>query len=211
LKLSRRFLVTTLCALTCVLLCPLPAAAQDGFAGLCSLFSHQQQIELEELELAVQLDETRLVVAEEIFVLLDSLYQNDLVGHLPYLGAKHRYDAAELNVQQAQARRRRQLAVARQYQLACSATEEQDQGTDGSRTLDEARQRYVDADCELRVIDVELFEIDLEYYQELLASAADLRQSDIASRQQVLFAEEDVQVTLEQLQLARQRAGRCGQ
>ena len=53
------------------------------------------------------------------------------------------------------------------------------------------------------------FEVDLEYYQEILQSARDLRLNDIASRQQVLFAEQDVQLTLKQLGLARQRAARC--
>jgi len=43
----------------------------------------------------------------------------------------------------------------------------------------------------------------------MLQSAHDLRQSDIASRQQVLFAEQDVQLTLQQLELARRRAARC--
>lgn len=209
-RMPRHLVPAILCALTCVLLRPLPAAAQDGLAGLCPLFLQQQQTEMEDLELAVQQDETRLAVAEEIFVLLDGLWQNDLVGRLPYLGAKHRYDAAEINLQRTRRQLDRQHASLEQYRLACSASTGEETADD-RRALDEAHQRYVDADCDLRGLDVNLFEVDLDYYQEVLDSAADLRQSDIASRQQVLFAEQDLQLTLERLEQASQRAARCRQ
>jgi len=211
LKLPRRLVVTTLCALTCVLLPAPPAMAQDGFDGLCPLFLQQERTELEDLELAVQLDETRLVVDEEIFVLLEGLWQNDLVGRLPYLSAKHRRDVAENGVELARRRIDRQQATVEQYRLVCSAAPEHEQTSDDRRALEEAHQRYLDADCRVRTLDVTVFEIDLEYRQEVLESAVDLRQGDIASRQQVLFAEEDTRVTLKQLELARLRAARCRQ
>jgi len=211
LKLPRRLVVTTLCALTCVLLPAPPAMAQDGFDGLCPLFLQQERTELEDLELAVQLDETRLVVAEEIFFLLEGLWQNDLVGRLPYLSAKHRRDVAENGVELARRRIDRQQATVEQYRLVCSATPEHEQTSDDRQALEEAHQRYLDADCRVRALDVTVFEIDLGYRQEVLESAVDLRQGDIASRQQVLFAEEDTQVALKQLELARLRAARCRQ
>ena len=211
LGLSRHLVVSTLSALGCLLLGPLPVVAQEGFAGLCPLFLQQEQTELEDLELAIQQDETRLEVAEEIFVLLDGLWQNDLVERLPYLGVKHRRDAEKISLERARRRLDRQQAVVEQYRLACSTPLGQEQVSDDRRALEEAYQRYLDADCELRVLDVAVFEVDLEYYQEILQSAVDLRQSDIASRQQVLFAEQDAQLTLTQLEQARQRTARCQQ
>lgn len=211
LRLPRHLAVTTLCALTCMLLFPRPVAAQDGFAGLCPLFLQQRQIELEDFELAAALDEVRLEVAEEIFVLIDGLWQNDLVERLPYLGVKHRRDVAEIDLERARRRLGRQQAVVEQYRLACSAPSAQEQTSDDRRTLEAAHRRYLDADCDLRTLDVALFEVDLEYYQEILESAVDLRQNDIASRQQVLFAEQDVESTLKQLEQARQRLARCRQ
>ncbi len=211
LGLSRHFVVSTLSALGCLLLGPLPVVAQEGFAGLCPLFLQQEQTELEDLELAIQQDETRLEVAEEIFVLLDGLWQNDLVERLPYLGVKHRRDAEEISLERARRRLDRQQAVVEQYRLACSTPLGQEQVSDDRRALEEAYQRYLDADCELRVLDVAVFEVDLEYHQEILQSAVELRQSDIASRQQVLFAEQDLQLTLTQLEQARQRTARCQQ
>ena len=204
-----RFVVMTLCSLTCLLLRPLPVVAQDGFTGLCPLFLQQMQTEREDLELAIQMDETLLDVAEEIFVLVDGLWQNDLFERLPYLGMKHRRDVAEISLERNRRRLGRQQTVVEQYSLACSAPSEQAQASDDRQALEEAHQRYIDADCEVRMLDVAMFEVDLEYHQELLKSALDLRQSDIASRQQVLFAERDVELTLKQLEQARQRTARC--
>ena len=211
LRLSRHVVMPTLCALICLLLRPLPVDAQDGFAGLCPLFLQQMQTEREDLELAVQTDETLLEVAEEIFDLVDGLWQNDLFERLPYLGVKHRRDVAALGLELAQRRLGRQQTVVEQYRLACSVPSEQEQTSDDRRALEEAYQRYLDADCEVRVLDEAVFELDLEYHQEVLASARDLRQSDIASRQEVLFAERDVELTLQQLEQARQRTARCRQ
>ena len=211
LRLSRHFVVTTLCALTCLLLRPLPVVAQDGFVGLCPLFLQQTQTELEDLELAIQAEETRLEVAEEIFVLLDGLFQNDLVERLPYLGVKHRRDVAEISLERIRRQLDRQQAVVEQYRLACSAPLEQEHTSDERRALEEAHQRYLDADCQVRGLDVAVFEVDLEYYQEILRSRLDLRQSDIASRQEVLFAEQNEELTLQQLEQASQRLARCQQ
>lgn len=209
LRLSRRLVVVTLCALTCMILRPLPLVAQDGIAALCPLYLEQTQTELEDLELAVQLDETRLEVAEEIFALLDELWRNDLVERLPYLAVKNNRDVAAVSLERARRQLDRQQAVLEQYRLACSAPSAQDQPSHDGRTPEEAHQRYLDADCHVRMLDVAVFEVDLEYHQEILRSALDLRQDDIASRQQVLFAERDVQVTLKRLEKARQRVVRC--
>ena len=192
-----------------MLLRPLPVVAQDGFAALCPLFLQEIQTELDDLELAIQLDETRLELAEEILVLLDGLWQNDLVERLPYLEVKHHRDVAEVSLERARRRLGRQQAVVEQYRLVCSAPLAQERTPDDRRALEQAYRRYLDADCEVRVLDVLVVEVNLGHHQENLKSALDLRQSDIASRQQVLLAERDVQLMLKQLEQARQRAARC--
>ena len=211
LRLPRRFVVTSLCGLACMLLLPLPAVAQDGFAGLCPLFLQQGQMELEDLELAIQMEDTRLQVAEEIFVLMDGLYQNEIVERLPYLSVKNSRDVAAVGLELARRRVDRQQAAVEQYRLACSAPAEQERTSDERRTLEEAYERYLEADCEVRALDVTVFEVDLEYRQIILESSLDLRQNDIASRQDVLRAERDVQLTTQQLELARRRVARCRQ
>ena len=47
------------------------------------------------------------------------------------------------------------------------------------------------------------------HHRENLASVLDLRENDVASRQQVILAERDVELMLKQLEQARQRAARC--
>jgi hypothetical protein len=190
---------------------PPPLVAQEGFAGLCPLFLQQEQTELEDLELTVRLDETGLEVAEEIFFLVDGLWQNEIVQRLPYLAVKHSRDAAEIGLERSRRQLDRQQAVVEQYHLVCPAPSEGQQTSDARGALEEAYQRYLDADCEVRVLDVAVFEVDLEYQEDVLESALALRQDDIASRQQVLFAERDVQSTLKQLEQARQRVARCRQ
>lgn len=209
LRLPRQFVVTTLCALTCILLRSLPVVAQDGFAALCPFLLQERQTELDDLELAIGLDETRLEVAEEILVLLDGLWKNDLVERLPYLQVKHHRDVAEVSLERARRRLDRQLAVVEQYRLVCSAPSTQERTPDDRSALEQAYQRYLDADCEVRVLDAKVIEVNLGHHQENLKSALDLHENDIASRQQVLLAERDVALMLKELEQARQRAARC--
>ena len=209
LKAGRR-VTSSLCAVLLSLAAISPVYAQEGFDGLCSLFLQQQAIELEDLEVAVRMDETRLAVAEEVFFLLDGMWQNDLVERLPYLGGRYRRDVAAINLDRSRAQLARQQAATQQYRLACAAQPEPDDDAEAAATADEAYQRYMTAECEVRALDVAAFEVELAYQEELLRSSVDLRQNDIASRQQVLFDERDVDLTRAQLEQARQRTVRCG-
>jgi len=195
----RRIVTSSLCAIVCALAFAAPAAAQEGFDGLCSLFLQQQTIEVEDLEATVQMDETRLAVAEEVFFLLDGMWQNDLVERLPYRGGKYRHDVAAITLERTRAQLDRQRAAVQQYRLACSATSEGGQDADAADTAEAAYTRYMVAECAVRTLDVVLPQVHR-------AS----QQNDIASRQQVLFDERDVDLTRVQLEQARQRAGRCG-
>ena len=207
LKLPRTFVVAALCALNGVLLAPLPALAQDGLAALCPFLVQETQTDLDDLELAIQLDETRLELAEEIFVLLDGLWKNDAVERLTYLEGKHHRDVAKVSLDRARQRLVRQHAVVEQYRLVCSAgfVEEQEK----QRAVEQAYQRYLEADCEVRALDVAVVEVNLGHHQENLQSILELRANEIASRLQVLLAERDVELMLKELEQARQRSARC--
>lgn len=206
----RRIVTSSLCVIVCALAPATPAAAQEGLDGLCSLFLQQQTIEVEELEASAQMDETRLAVAEEVFFLLDGMWQNDLVERLPYVGGKYRRDVAAISLERTRAQLARQQAAVQQYRLACSAPAEGEPDPDAPETAEEAYAQYLVAECAVRTLEVAAFEIELEYQEELLRSSVNLRQNDIASRQQVLFDERDVDLTRVQLEQARQRTGRCG-
>ncbi len=207
LKLPQPLFATALCALMGLLLVPLPALTQDGFAALCPFFVQKNQDELDNLELAVELDETRLLLAQEIFVLLDGLWKNDAVERLTYLEGKHHRDAAEVTLERARQRVVRQHAVMEQYRLGCSAGFADEHAPQSQPALERAFQNYVEADCEVRALDVAVVEVNLEHHQENLKSILELRASEIASRLQVLLAERDVELMLKELAQARQR--RC--
>ncbi|MGD8328701.1 MAG: hypothetical protein PVJ49_04645 [Acidobacteriota bacterium] len=210
-KTLRRLALPALGALACVLIPARPAAAQDALDGLCPVLLHQERIDLEDLELEVSAEETRLRVADELFVLVDEMWRNDLFQRLPYLGVKHRRDAARIALDRARQQLERQQAVVAQYSLACSDSSADGPPSDVPQTLEEALEQYLAADCAVRALDLQAYEVDLEYYREVAQSSRDLRSSDIASRQQVLFAEQDVELTEQLLAQAQQRVARCRQ
>ncbi len=208
-KLGRRFSTTALFALSCLLLGPFPIAAQHGLDELCPLLLFERETELDDLELAIQLDETQLALAEEIFVQKEGLWKNDTVESLIYLESKHHRDLAEVSLERARRRLERQEAVVEQYRLVCFAPSAGESAPDQTRAIEEAYQRYLRADCEVRVLDVAVVEVNLGHHQENLKGALNMQRNDIVSREQVMFAERDVEMMLTQLEKARQRAVHC--
>lgn len=202
-------MATALCALNCVWLGQLPVLAHDGLAALCPFVLDERQTELDDLELEVQLDQTRLELAEEIFVLLDGLWENDAVERLTYLEGKHHRDVAKISLKRARRRLERQQAVVEQYRLVCSAPFAEERAPEKRRAIEQAYQRYLDSDCEVRALDVAVIEANLRHHQENLKSALDLRKDEIVSREQVILAERDVELMRKELEQARQRAARC--
>lgn len=198
-------LPTALFALAGALLSPLPALAQGGFAELCPFFSQRNQDELDGLELSIELDKTRFLLAEEIFVLLEGLWQNDAVERLTYLEGRHHRDEAQVTLERARRRVERQHAVVEQYRLACSSGFAEEAASERQRALARAFQTYLEADCEVRSLDVAVVEVNLGHHQENLKSILELRASDIASRLQVLLAERDVELMKKELEQARRR------
>ena len=156
-----------------------------------------------------QLDETRLELAEEILVLLDGLWKNDAVERLIYLEGKHHRDVAKVSLKRARRRLERQQAVVEQYRLVCSAPLSEERAPETRRALEQAYQRYLEVDCEVRALDLAIVEVNLGHHQENLKSALDLREDEIVSREQVILAKRDVELMLKQLEQARQRAARC--
>ncbi len=203
----QKIAITVLCALA-VLLLPGPAAAQEGFEGLCTMLLDQARVELEDLELAVQVHREEALLAEEVSEMADRLWQDGVLALVAPLGAQYRRDSARVVLELAERMVDRQRAVLDQHELACwdSATREVPAELG---TIDQARQRYLDADCAVRELEVALGGMDLEYQDEAMSRSRSLIQNDIVPRQQILFTERDVNVARYRLQVARQRAARC--
>ena len=84
------------------------------------------------------------------------------------------------------------------------------EGADADRdAIDAAHRRYREADCEIRSKDIEVAEVNLTFNREWLASILDLREGDVATRQDVILAELDVEREEKRLAWGKQRAAAC--
>ena len=207
-RLLRSIAIIVPCTLGVLLLLPCAAAAQERFEGLCTVLLDQARIELEDLEVAVQVHQEESLLAEEIFEMADPLWHDDLLATVARLGAQHRRDTARIVLEIAHRMVDRQRAVLDQHELACSDSSTQEDPDDRG-TIEQARQRYLDADCAVLELEVALSGMNLEYQDEAMTRSQDLLQNDIVNRRQVLFTERDVNVARHRLRLARQRAARC--
>lgn len=186
-----------------------PAAAQEGLEALCPLLLQERQAELDDLELAIRLDETQLKLAEELFSFQDGLWKEDMTERLVYLTAKHHRDLAQASLERSKKRLERQKAVLDQYQLVCGPTAQRMTAQERQQAIDKAQERYLVADCRVRALDVKVIEVNMEHHEENLKSANNLRRDAIASREQVMFAERDVEMMTKELEHAKKRATGC--
>ena len=181
----------------------LPAFADDAVYRICSLVRHQEQVDREELELEVELAEAHGTAAESIFGLVDRLWESDAVERIVYLAARHERDVAVLDVKRSQLLLQRQEAEIEQLAGICSPLDSDETAEDRRVELEQAHRRYLQADCHRIGNDLAIAEVDLAYFSEFLASVNDLREHDVATAQDVIRAERDVE-------MARKRVERNG-
>ncbi len=179
-------------------------SAGEGAHLNCPLVLHQEQVEREELELAVDLAVSGLDAADEIFSLVDRLSESGMVERLVYLAVKHERDVAELEVKRQRLLLKRQEAEVEQYRILCSA-----EGAGRRSSLDEARRRYLQADCHRIGKDLAIAEVDLAYRDEVLESLRNLRESDVTTKQDIIRAELNVETARKRVEHRRRRVEAC--
>lgn len=179
---------------------PSVAVADETFRLLCPLVLQQEQVDREEIELEIELADSRLAAAESIFALVDQLWETHMVERLVYLAAKHGRDVAEIEVKRQRLLEKRQEAEIEQFEIVCSGK------TSG---LEEARRRYRQADCHRIGKDLAIAEVDLAYRSEVLESIRDLRESNVTTQQAVIRAERDVELARERVDHQRRRVEAC--
>ncbi len=189
-KASLGVATSILCALAAVS----AAAADEVEHPICTLLLHEERIELEKWELSVDVAEARLAAAESIFVMADALWKDELIERIRYLLFEHERDVAVIDVKRRALSLKQQEALTEQLAIHCSSPgDEQDEATRNARR-EEAHRRYLQADCHRIGKDLAMAEIDLTYLEEVLVSIRDLRENDVATREQVIRAEEAVDV-----------------
>ena len=183
-----------------------PAAAETILRADCRVVLEEERQELYAVALELDLARSELVAAEEVYGLLDRLWKNDATERLRYLSGKHQRDVASIGVERLGARLEQQEALIEQYRLICDAVKrtEDDRGA-----IDRAWQRYRVAECEVYGRDVAMAEVDLAYRLEVLASFQDLREHDVATRQDIVYSERDVEMARKQLTQAKRLVDAC--
>ncbi len=178
--------------------------AEDRSASLCRLLLEQARIEVADHELAVQQAETERQAAEEIFALADGLWKKQLIERLIFLRAQHNRDVTHLAVARAKKASQRGLAERDQYLALCGGGDNR-----SGRSVDEAFRTYRETDCDLRGLNVEIAKVELVFRKEVRDSVLDLRENDVATRQEVIAAERTVKLVRQELDNALARWQTC--
>ena len=197
---ARGFGVST--SMLAALIVSLPAAAADSPHVICPLVLQQERVNREERELAVEIAEARLAAEESIFSLVDQLWNNDAVERIVYLTSKHVRDVAEIEVKRRQLLLKRQEAEVEQLEITCSS-----QGS--SADFESAHRRYLQADCHRIGKELAIAELDLAFLSEFLASVQDLRKHGVATAQDVIRAERDVEMARKRVERHGPRVQEC--
>jgi hypothetical protein len=184
-------------------------ADDEGTRAVCALVLHQEREERDDITLELDLARSQADAAQQVFVLLDGLWQNDALERMHWLRGKHHRDMTRLGVDLAQRLLEEQEAVVRQYDGLCAALLSGEDATEDRGAAEDIYARYRRADCEARAIEVELAKVDLEFHLEYLASVRDLRENDVATQPDVIFAERDVEMIRKRVARTEQRARRC--
>jgi len=185
-------------------------AVADLRDPLCRLLLHEEQREREDLEIQLRLARSELAAREEIMVLLEGLWKIQGVERLLYVTGKHDRDLAKIEVERRRLLVEAQEAFLEQYRAYCAALSSGKPPTaERLGVIDPIWERYLRADCDAIGQERSAAEVDLEYEREVLASVLDLRESDVATRQDVILAELDVRTAEERVAHARGRAERC--
>ena len=175
----------------------------------CRVVLEEERQDRDVVALELDLARSELVAAEEVFGLLDRLWKSDATERLRYLSGKHQRDRTSITVERLENLLEQQEALIEQDQLICDADGSKAKTEEERRSIDKAWQRYRAAQCEVRMREVALAEVDLAYRLEVLASFRDLREHDVATRQDIVYSERDVEMSRKQLAQAKRLVAGC--
>ena len=188
-----------------------PSSAETTLRGDCRVLLEEERQDRDAVALQLDLARSELVAAEEVFGLLDKLWKSDAVERLRFLTGKHQRDRAAIIVERLEQLLTQQESLIEQYRLICDARGSGEPSGEGQRSIDRAWRRYRRAECEVRARDLALAEVDLAYHLEVLASFRDLREHDVATRQDIVYSERDVEMSRKELAQAKMLVESCRQ
>jgi hypothetical protein len=186
------------------------ASADEGLSSdLCRLVLEEERTELLDAELAVALARSGLAAYEEVFTLIEGLWEGEAVERMVYLGARHDRDSARLSLEAAELLLQRQRHLIEQFVMLCAAPAGGEEKGERRAALDRAFRDYLRADCAARAKSVESARVSLEFREQWLASTLELRAGEVATRTQVILARLDVEQDRQRLRDAQRRLEAC--
>jgi hypothetical protein len=185
--------------------------ADDGVPLICSLTLYQETVNGEEIAVDVDLAESELTAAAAILALVEELLALDeeAVERILLLGVEHDRDVAELELKRQRLLLERKEAEIDQYENVCLPADPDESASDRRARLDDARRRYLQADCHRIGKELAIAEVNLAYDSEVLISVRDLRVNRVATEQQVIRAERDVEMAGKRVEHHRRRVQAC--
>jgi hypothetical protein len=190
------------------------AAAADARAipdSLCPAAIDEERRELEELRLGVDLGRSNVAAFEKIYELVEGLWKADATDRMTWIRAKYDRDAARLALEEADWIVRRQEALLEQYRIACDSAGGAAPTKEARQAAARAYRHYREAHCGALGKAVEVAATKLAFDREWLASILDLRAGNVATVQDVILAELEVEREEKRLKDARSRAGECAE
>lgn len=182
--------------------------ASEASNPLCTLVQHEERLDLEQMELVVGRAESRLAAAEQIFALVEALWKDELIERIAYLGYKHDRDVAVIDVKRQGLVLRRQEALLDIYENFCASGDKESEAERAAR-LEAAQRKYQQADCHRIGKNLAIAETNLAFHDEWLASVVDLRVNGVATAQEVILAEENVEVASREVRYHAPRLQAC--
>jgi hypothetical protein len=186
-----------------------PSTAEELPSPLCRLVLEEEETELLDAELEVELLRSSVKAYDEVFALVEGLWEAEAVERMLYLGARHDRDAARLSLESAELLLARQRALIDQVRLLCEAPARDESAEALEGALDAAFRRYLRADCSARAKAVEAARVSLEFQRQWLESTLELRAGEVATKTQVILARLDVERDAQRLRDARRRLEEC--
>jgi hypothetical protein len=204
---SRSRAVAHFVAAAAAVVAPETTHAEEAAFPICPLVAHEEAVELEDAQLAVELARSSVAAFDKIYGLIAGLYKAEAIDRMRYLRAKYDRDAAKLSLERADLVLARQEALIGQLTILCEETDGR-AGEDRDREIGELYRLYRRADCDQQAKAIEVAEINLTFNRQWLESIIELR-DHVSTAQDVIMAELDVELEEQRRDDAMRRTESC--
>ena len=192
----------------------LPAGQHALRAGdlrypICDVALNEERSDRKDAELELDVSRSTVAAYRQIYELLEGLWAADAIDRMSYLHGKYDYESAKLTLERAELIVAREKAEEQQYRLICGEPAAGESAADRARALERASKEYYKADCDQWAKAIEVARVNLGFNRQFLASVLDLREGQVATRQDVILAELDVEREQKRLADAERRTEAC--